>query len=309
MALTLLEAAKRHSGDVLRAAIVSIYAQESDILRVLPFDDIAGNALKYNVENALPGIGFRGLNEGYTESTGVINPQVEQLVIAGGDLDVDKFIVRTMGADQRSAQEALKLKALAHKFSNTFIKGDSQTTAKEFDGLQVRLTGNQLIAAGNTSGGDALSLAKLDELIDAVDNPTHLLMTKAMRRLLTTASRNSSIGGFIQWDLDAFGRKVAVYAGLPILIADANSDVYQTLAFNEANPGGGSNVGTSIYCMSLMEGMLQGIQSAMPEVADLGEIQAKPVFRTRVEWYTGMCLMHPRAAGRLYGIKNAAVTA
>ena len=103
MALTLLEAAKRHSGDVLRAAIVSIYAQESDILRVLPFDDIAGNALKYNVENALPGIGFRGLNEGYTESTGVINPQVEQLVIAGGDLDVDKFIVRTMGADQRSA--------------------------------------------------------------------------------------------------------------------------------------------------------------------------------------------------------------
>lgn len=309
MALTLIEAAKRQTGDVLRAAVVNIYAQESDILRVLPFDNIAGNALKYNVESALPGVAFRGLNEGYTESTGVINPQVEQLTIAGGDLDVDKFIVRTMGMDQRAAQEAMKIKALAHKYSNTFIKGDSQTTAKEFDGLQGRLLGNQLIAAGNTSGGDALSLAKLDEAIDAVDQPTHLLMTKAMRRLLTTASRSTSIGGFITFGVDEFGRKIAQYADLPILIADANSDVYQTLGFNEANPGGGSNVGTSIYVLSLREGMLQGIQNGIPEVTDLGEIQTKPVFRTRVEWYTGLTLMHPRAASRLYGIKNAAVTA
>src|SRR4051812_38115870 len=113
MALTLIEAAKLHSGDALRQSIIEIYASSSDILRVLPFENIAGNALRYNREETLPGVGFRGINEGYTESVGVLNPQVEPLVIAGGDLDVDKFILDTMGQDQRATHEAMKLKALS----------------------------------------------------------------------------------------------------------------------------------------------------------------------------------------------------
>jgi len=307
MALTLVEAYKLHSGDVVRSAVIELYARNSDILANLPFDDIAGNALKYNREQTLPGIGFRGLNEGYTESTGVINPQVEQLTIAGGDLDVDKFIVKTMGIDQRSAQEAMKIKSLASTWTNKFIKGDSSVTPKEFDGLQVRLTGNQLISAGSTNGGDAASLAKLDQTIDAVDSPTHLLMSKAMRRLLTTAARTTTVGGFITYDVDAFGRKIELYNGLPILIADKNSDYYATLAFDEIGAGGATATATSIYVLSLGEGMLQGIQNGTMEVTDLGEQDAKPVLRTRIEWYTSIALLHPRAAARYYGISNAAV--
>lgn len=81
---------------------------------------------------------FRGVNEAYTESTGVINPQTEPLVIAGGDLDVDKFIVSTMGIEQRSVQEAMKIKSLALAWTKAFIKGDSVTDNKTFDGLQAR---------------------------------------------------------------------------------------------------------------------------------------------------------------------------
>lgn len=309
MALTLLEAAKRNSGNVLRSTVIEIYAMSSDLLRVLPFEGIEGNALKYNQEETLPGIGFRGVNEGYAESTGVINPVMEPLVIAGGDLDVDKFIVKTMGADQRSTQEAMKIKALAHRWTNTFIKGDSTANAKEFDGLQVRLVGNQLIPAGNSSGGNPLSLNKLDELIDAVDEPTHLFMSKAMRRLLTSAARNPAVGGHINYTVDEFGRRVVTYADLPILIADANTSAYNVLGFNEANPGGGSNVGTSIYCMSMREQMLTGIQNGDIDVEDLGELDSKPTYRTRVEWYNGISVWHPRAAARLWGISNAAITA
>ena len=106
MALTLLEAAKLNSGDVYKAGVLTKFAETSDILRVLPFEGIAGNSLKYNVEETLPGIGFRGVNESYTESTGIINPKVESLTIAGGDLDVDKFIVDTMGTDQRAVRRS-----------------------------------------------------------------------------------------------------------------------------------------------------------------------------------------------------------
>lgn len=309
MAMTLVEAAKYMDGEDLRQAVIQLYAASSMLLEALPFEDIEGNALRYNQEQALPGIGFRGVNEAFAESTGVINPVVEPLVIAGGDLDVDTFILRTQGMDKRAQQEAMKIKALAHKWTNTFFKGDSTSDPREFDGLQARLTGPQLIAAGATSGGDALSLAKLDEAIDAVDSPTHIAMNKVMARRFAAAARSVSVGGYITIEMNEFGKRVMSYNGLPFIIVGNNGDVYNTLDFTEANPGGGSSVGTSIYPLSLQEGMLNGIQSQMPMVRDLGELDDKPAMRSRVEWDCGITLYHPRAAARLYGVKNAAITA
>lgn len=308
MALTLVEAAKLHSGEVKRSAIIELFAAGSDILRTLPFDTIQGNALQYNREEALPGIGFRGVNEAYTESTGVINPVTEPLVIAGGDLDVDVFILETMGTDQRAVQEAMKTKALALRWSQAIIKGDNNGDPRVFDGLQVRLTGTQKIQAGATANGTPLSLAKLDEAIDAVDNPTHLIMNKTMRRLLTAAARTTTVSGYITYGQDEFGRTVTKYNDLPILIIEQDNAGNDVLPFTEAATSGTATA-TSIYVVSFREGMLQGIQSGVMSVRDLGELQTQPVKRTRVEWYAGIALFHPRAAARLWSISNAAVTA
>lgn len=307
MPLTLVEAAKMNSGDVIRSAIIEIYARSSDILMSLPFENIDGNAVKYNQEDTLPGIAFRGVNEGYTESTGVLNPVTEPLVIAGGDLDVDTAILKTMGEEIRSSQEAMKLKALSQKWTNTFIKGDSIANPKEFDGLQIRLGGDQLISNSGAGGGGPLSLVNLDALIDAVDDPTHLIMSKAMRRRLSAAARDTTVGGFISWEQDAFGRQQAFWGELPILIADRNSSAFKVLGFDEAATGGGASTATSIYCVSFREGMLTGIQNDAAEARDLGELQTKPSVRTRVEWLNGISLWHPRSAGRLRDISNAAV--
>lgn len=306
MAITLVEAAKLNSGDMIRSAIIEQYAMSSGVLLTLPFDDIPGNALRYNREQKLPGVGFRGVNEGYPESTGIINPVTEPLVIAGGDLDVDKFIVDTMGEIQRSTQEAMKIKALALAWERSFFKGDSASQPREFDGLQVRIRGAQLIPMGSTNGGDALSLAKLDELIDTVSNPTHIFLSKAMRRRLTQAARNTGVGGFITWDLDAFGRQVAMYGELPLITIDGDNDDKPILDFNEACPGGGAT-GASIYCVSMGDGMLTGIQNGTIDARDLGELEGKPAYRTRVEWYSGLAAYHGRSAARLWGIKDAPV--
>ena len=308
MPLTLVEAAKRTQYQIQRA-IIEMYARSSDIMMALPFMDITGNAYRYVREETLPGVGFRGVNEGYTESTGVLNPETESLVIAGGDLDVDKFIVSTMGEDHRAVQEAMKVKALALAWTKQFVKGSATTDPRGFDGLQVRLVGDQLFYAGTTDGGDALSLAKLDELIDRVENPTHLIMSKSMRRRLTTAARTYSVGGFITWDVDAFGRKIAQYNDLPILIVDKDQNGDDILAFDEVASTGSTAKATSIYCVSMGDGMLEGIQNSDPVVTDLGELETKPCYRTRVEWYSGLAVFHGRAAARLAGISNAAVTA
>lgn len=306
MALTLIEAAKQNSGDVVKSAVIELYAQNSDILRVLPFENIEGNALRYNREDKLPGVGFRGVNEGFAESTGILNPVTEALVIAGGDLDVDGFIVNTMGGGQRAVHEAMKVRALALRWTKSFLKGDSESDPRELDGLQVRLTGNQIV--NNHSTGGALSLAKLDELIDAVTDPTHLIMNKAMRRRLTAAARSTTVGGYITYDKDEFGRRVMVYNDLPILIADEDEAGDQILQFTEAGSGGGSS-STSIYCVSFSEGKVTGIQNGGIDVRDLGELESKPTWRTRVEWYSGIACYHGKSAGRLRGITDAAVTA
>ena len=306
MALTLVEAAKKESGDVVRSSVIELFARNSDILAAIPFTDIAGNAYRYTQEQALPGIAFRGVNEAYTESTGVLNPQVEQLVIAGGDLDVDKFIVSTQGMSVRAAHVAMKVKALASTWTQKFIKGDSATTQKEFDGLQTRLTGDQVVSNSAAANGLALALTVLDEAIDAVDDPTHILMTKAMARKMAAASRNTSVGGYITFEIGAFGRRVMTYNDLPILIADRNADANAAIDSSEAYTGGGTADGTSIYVLSLREGMLSGIQSGGGmQVTDLGELDTKPVYRTRCEWYTSILLEHPRAACRLRDIDPA----
>lgn len=301
MALTLLEAAKINSGDVFKAGVLAKFAESSEILRVLGFLGINGNSLKYNVEETLPGIGFRGVNGSYTESTGIINPKTESLVIAGGDLDVDKFIVDTMGASQRTVHEAMKIKALSLAWTKTFIKGDSDTNPLEFDGLQKRLQGDSVIA--NHATGAGLSLAKLDEAIDAVDGANAILMSKAMRRRLTVAARTQAVGGNITYTIDQFGRQVAMYNDLPILIVDKDNENNDILGFTEANST------TSIYVVAFGDGQVQGLENGGMSVRDMGELETKPSLRTRIEWYSGFGVFAPRSVARLKNITDVAVTA
>jgi len=299
MALTLLEASKLHTGDVYKEGVVAKFAESSEILRVLPFAAIQGNSLKYNIEETLPGIGFRGVNESYTPSTGILNPQSEGLVIAGGELDVDKFIVQTMGMDQRTVQEGMKIKALALSWTKTFIKGDSETDPREFDGLQKRLAGDALIS----NGVAGLSLDKLDEAIDYVSGANYIIMNKIMRRRLTVAARTAAVGGDITYVLDEFGRQVAKYNDIPILLMDEDNEGNQILDFSEASST------TSIYVVNLSEGAVSGLENGGMMVDDLGILEGSPKYRTRVEWYNGIGVFAPKVAARLSGITNAAVTA
>lgn len=310
MPLTLLEASKLNDGDVKRQAVIEMFAENSDILAALPFEDIPGGSLSYNQEGKLPGVAFRGFNEGYKSSTGILNPMVEVLRIAGGDLDVDKAIIKTRGEGARSTQEGLKVKALSLHLASKIINGNSTEDAREFDGLRVRIVGDQLVPAkiSAPTANSALSLESLDAAIDRVDNPTHLIMSKDMRRKITSAARNNTIGGTVSYTTDSFGRRQTIYNDLPILIADYDDEGKRIIDFNEVGPGGGTS-STSIYCVSFGEGMLTGLQNGIMEVNDLGEIDEKPVLRTRVEWLISLAAMHGRCASRIWGITNGAVTA
>ncbi|WP_276913176.1 major capsid protein [Aneurinibacillus aneurinilyticus] len=299
MALTLVEAAKL-SQDTLQRGVIETFARNSAFLELLPQMDIEGNAYAYNVEGALPGIGFRDVNEGYTSSEGVLNPATERLYIAGGDVDVDRFIVQTRSNinDVRAIHTEMKVKALALALTNQYFNGDQAVNAKGFDGLKKRLTGSQVITAGEN--GAELTVTMLDELIDAVDGePDALFVSKAMRREIKRIIQGHN--GYSESSTDAFGRPVMTYGGVPIRIIEKDNVNNEILGFNETQ-GTATNAG-SIYAVKFgSEQYVSGLQNGGVSVRDLGELQEKPVFRTRIEWYPGMAVFHPRAAARLKGV-------
>ncbi|KGB81927.1 hypothetical protein JT55_10220 [Rhodovulum sp. NI22] len=303
--LTMIEAAKLMSNP-LQTGIIEIFAANNPVLERLPFVDIQGNAFKYNREGTLPGIAFRGINESYTESTGVINPQTETLTICGGDSDYDVALVK-MGSgshDLRAAHDAMKSKALTLTWLKTFFDGDSTGDPREFDGLNLRLDGTtQEVKASSSAGGAALTLDKLDELIDAIQGtPDMLLMNAKMRRKVNTLMR--AAGQATEPVTDSFGRQIPAYAGIPIGIVGDDSEGNSILGFDE-DDGSGNLDTASIYALRFGLDGIHGIQTEAMSVRDLGELDSKPAMRTRIEWYSGFVVKHPKAVARLKWINNA----
>ncbi|WNL50638.1 major capsid protein [Ruegeria phage RpAliso] len=305
--ITLLEAAKLNPGEVLRNTIIEHFARSSDLLRVLPFINVAGGAYVYNLEGQLPGVAFRGVNQGYEATAGIMNPQTETLRIGGGELKVDNAILKMHGAEVRSRHELMQVKSLSLTIGSMLINGDSTTDPRVFDGLRTRIQGDQLLDAGSTDGGNALSVNALRDLIDAVENPTHLVMSKKMRNLLSSAAHDPQVGGYIAYDKDEFGNRVTMFDGLPIVVTDYDSAGRDVIGFNEVGAGGDTATATSIYCANFGDEGVTGLQNGVMEVRDLGEMQNQPAMLTRIEWLVGMAVLHGRAAARLRGIANAAV--
>lgn len=282
----------------LASGVVEIFARENPVLLNLPFINVLGNAYKYNIEATLPGIAFRGFNEGYTESTGVLNPLTESLTIIGGDSDFDVAQIKmgTGDNDTRAVHDAMKAKALALSWLKTFFAGNATTNPKEFDGLNQRLTGNQVISAG--TNGAALTMDMLDALVDAIQGtPSMLLMNKAARRAIVKLGRASGVVGVSR---DYFGREVETYSGVQIGVIEDGADGNPILTQTETQ--GTSNLTTSIYAVKFGADAMHGIQTEAMSVRDLGEIETKPAFRTRIEWYSGLALKHPKCAARLKGV-------
>lgn len=318
MAVTLSQAAVLSENDLQRG-VIETFIQESSVLDRIPFLTIEGNAYAYNEEGTLPGVEFRAVNAAYSESTGVVNQKTESLVILGGDADVDTFIQQTRSNlnDQRATQTRMKVKAASYKYQDAFINGDVAVDANGFDGLKKRLTGNQLVSGpvggtGPVAGGhDFFDL--LDDLISRVNGDVDALyMNKAIRAKIMSSGRR--LGG-TDWIMATFAdgavqKRIPTYSGIPMLDVGTKADGTDIIPLTE--PSGDAtptNDTSSIYAVKFGEdegdGGVTGLTNGGVQVKDLGEIDAKPVFRTRIEFFTGLGVFGGKAAARLRYVDNA----
>ena len=274
MGINLTESAKL-STDMLQKGVILTMAKHSPVLEKLPFMEIVGNGYAYNLVDTLPTVGFRAVNTGYTEAGATVSREVEHLVILGGDVDVDTFIAKTRGNvnDIRAIQTELKAKATAKEFEKKFFSGNGSNN--EFKGLDQRQEDGKGTKIQLESD---LSLDGLNELLDAVvDGADVLYMNKKTRREVMKLLQQSN--HYIENGTDAFGRVVNMYGGIEIrpvedgLVAD--SKIYAV------------KFGQEQYVCGLTNG---GVQ-----VKDLGELETKPCYRTRIEFFCGLAVFHPNS--------------
>ena len=306
MALTLNEAAKL-SNDMLLQGVVETIVKDSPILQQLPFIEIVGNGLTYNQEKTLPTIDFYDVGDTWAESTPTFEQKTASLKIMGGDADVDNFLKATRSniQDLEAAVVELKAKALKDKFEETFIYGDSATSAKQFDGLRKLIDTTtpspQLIAMGAT--GATLTLAKLDELIDAVKGgkPALLLMSRRSRRKLNALVRAD--GGMIESDRDNWGNFIQLWDGIPIGVNDWILDTHVLTGGVETATTGGTC--STIYAFQMGEGALCGLTSpGHITVEPIGSLETKDASRTRIKWYCSLALFSSIKSAALIGVQD-----
>ena len=315
-AMTLAEAAIKEQ-DYLKKGVLELFVDNNPVLARLPFMDIEGNSYMYDYETALPSVGFRAVNEGYSVSHGRSDQRSVGLAIFGGDLDVDRFIIKTRSSvnDQRALQEAMQVKAMSLTWLKYFFDGDRAASSnEEFDGVNV-LLGDAYHSAAVPNGRDMDSFPEgggngwyaVDSLVDVLDEALDdviggnsskvILANKTTRRWLNKIARQD---GQISIERDQWGYQVMSYAGVPIVEIETDAAGTEILGFDETQ--GTSSDTASFYVARIEPNYVQGLQNGGMDIRDLGELQSEPKFRTRVEWFCSIAIMHPRAIKRVRGL-------
>jgi hypothetical protein len=333
MAMTLVEASK-YSNDVLQKGVIELLVYDDPVLEKLPFKDIPGNGLTYDVETTMSGADFFAVGDTWVESTSVVAQHTATTTILGGDADVDNFLKATRSnvQDLMTEQIAAKTKAIKEEFKKAFYYGyrtGGGADAKAFDGLHylIRSTTSPYVNAwavnDSTSGTPAPAcMLELEAVIDSVKNgkPDLLLMSKANRRRMNQYL--NSVGGITK--AEAMGRTVQTVLEIPVAVSDRISDnesCDDNSNYEDATNGPGNaayghdytdgralgtdDASSTVFVVRFGPDAVCGIQSLPVTVEKMGNLETKDAQRVRIKWYPAIMLQSIISAAKYSGISAA----
>lgn len=315
MAVTLAEAQSLNPNPRL-TGVLPVLETSTTVLDRLPFESIAGNAFTYSKEATLPASAFRAVNAGYTESTGTFTTSTESIVILGGEYVVDRFLEQTTApgggaASLLQAQRDLKVRSINAKFSDTFFNGSVAGDANSFDGLKTRVTGGQIISTAGANGTaintDQASRQNffdlLNQLFELVPGADAFYTNSNILSQFRSATRRETIQNETKEGIGA-QRVVPTWNGIPILDAGLKADQTPILPQTETK-GTATNAG-SIYAVnftaSLAEQGVCGLTNGGLQVDPPVQLETKPSWLGRIEFYCGIAMIGSKAAARLTGV-------
>ncbi len=302
--VTLAESAKL-SQNLLYAGVIETIVDVNPIFEVMPFQDIHGNALAYNRENAMGDSQFLGVDGTITAKAAATFTQVTSaLTTIIGDAEVNGLIQATRSdiQDQTAIQIASKAKSIGRKYQQNMIIGDG--TSDTFTGILTLIPAGQKITSA--TNGQNLSFDIMDQLIDQIkdkDGQVDYFMfpartIRAYYALLRTLG-GATIGDVIQLPS---GKKIPVYRDIPIFRNDF-------LPVNQVQ--GSASTATTIIAGTFDDGSqthgiagLTATGSAGVRVVKVGESETKDNTITRVKMYCGMALFSELGIACAPGILN-----
>lgn len=216
--------------EIIQPGIRMMVEQRSPLWNIIPKVRVEGYAFTYKEQNGLPVASFGaelGALPPATQATYIERTVPFKSVYIRGELSGQLIEASRTLVDVLDREISNSTLGMIRTLELELIAADSSVNANKFDGLDKWITTTVFgDSNGNGTGTDGeLSLALLDMLIDAPPGgePTHLIMSKPMRRKLWSILQpqvrymdKTTIGG---------GFEVPTYGGLPIIDLFDNSSI------------------------------------------------------------------------------------
>ena len=307
--LTLSDYQKLDTDLMVQAIYDWIFQSDDDFLRQLAIVEVKGNGIKYNVKTARAAISFQDPMDDIPETTPSFTQRNAALYVAVHDCLLSKFAKATNSTqDPGALQMKSDIEDFTEAIKGMMVVGQTTTTGStkqpkgilkliaEFEAEATTdldaVNNAQVIANSATSG--ALTIDKMDELVDAVNKPNFLMMSKRSRRKLNALARAS--GSILNIGTNEFGNPIEQFSKLPIFIntnipdnlPDNVASVLDIAAYAQSTTRAATVDNSPIFCGRFKDEGGFCINQAIPLTQEfVGISQKKDADQHRVKWYHG----------------------
>jgi hypothetical protein len=299
-----------------KLAVLETMLDNGPLFSMIPFKDIVGAAEVYGLEDELPFVQARLLDEKPRNGRGSSIPQSVITAIYTADIETDVQRLAREGQGAHDTEVLRNAKAIRMTLETDIVRGSLQTSGgRSFNGLAelIKAVSTNSQAIANHATGAAPKLSALNDMmnqVDAAPSRKKLLFPKALRPALQSLRSDQSLTGNLQIQPNDLGQPAMFYDEAEIILTDVDPFNAPIQGFTE---GSGGNT-CSIYCVELGEDsvyMAQGKSMANGElkdglvIYDIGESYATAHMKTRINIDCALVVKNPRKAARLYNVTKA----
>ena len=318
MPVTLAQA-KLNVQTEMEAGVIDVFRKSSWLLDHITFHDCVsptggGATLTYGYTRLLTEAtaAFRAVNSEYSAQEATKEQKTVELKIFGGSFEIDR-IISSMGGfiDEVALQVAQKAKSTRALFADTFINGNTASDVNAFDGLNKALGST---STEMTSGTDITTSALMDtnfkSFMDELDEFEALTCDRPTAwfgnsKLITKIKSIARRAGYYSQTEDAFGRKIDMYDGIPLIDLGAKAGSSSPI-IGVTTPTTSAYGTTDLYSVCLGMEYIHGVSLAgqppvrswLPDYSTAGAVK-----KGEVEMVAAIAMKQTKAAAVLRGIK------